>query len=799
MKHDNTNMSCHSDEEEADSLGIKRMRRWSPANAPQASSSASRPFKSPFRVGDDGPSSPFSSSSSSRLFDDGSEDKENSVPAPQASPKDGGASSLLGSDRFVKRTQVALSDLFSAPSPPREGVRGRVLPAMGSPVRVDGGGLRRGRGQLLIPTLGSKSATVGRTNIFGTEKAVEPSSNTQRQNQTSTSGRNGPSPQHPPSLRLRPQKKTSGLKRRDAPLPSFPFCDADMDYDSRLTLGVELARPAPLASSAATFLSDDVGRSDPARSPFPSDPSQSPFPTPNTSGTAHCSPREIKSPHWSKPVPVNPFSPIPAQYLTADSNDSSFESAGSCMDGQEGASMYYSLRGSPIRRRRRRYRTGNVGPSAPPKTNRPARRSSPVLETSTAPYGSCSLYGAARGGGLTKREGGEDSSPMDVTGFPYLQQSAPPPKPIKGKSTFPFRRSFNDEENDGGGRCGGTTSTHHGIGQDPEALGRKVGGGFSPRLEKVVAPQSRTSRFEEDFQVIGQLGSGSFGTVYKCISRVDGCLYAVKAVKREARGELERRNMLKEVYALAALCSQADTSAFHIVRYQQAWMEDNRLYIQTELCTSTLQREMVQDLLDDKRRYKLLRELLLALELIHKNDMVHLDIKPENIFVKNDQFKLGDFGLASKSTCNKDIEEGDARYMSKELLSGDYKDLTKCDIFSLGATMYEVCLGRCLPSHGDEWHSIRSGTLSPALRGTLPDLRGLICEMIQPNPTDRPHATEMLRRRQLLSDEKKALIAEQNRAMEASRALAIQEERFKAFSTGQPRTTKLMRSASCKL
>lgn len=106
-------------------------------------------------------------------------------------------------------------------------------------------------------------------------------------------------------------------------------------------------------------------------------------------------------------------------------------------------------------------------------------------------------------------------------------------------------------------------------------------------------------------------------------------------------------------------------------------MDDNRLYIQTELCTSTLQAEMNRGPMSIERKWKLLREMLLALEFIHRNGMVHLDLKPENIFVKNDQFKLGDFGLVSKTTSNNDVEEGDSRYMSKELLSGDHDDLTK--------------------------------------------------------------------------------------------------------------------------
>ena len=140
------------------------------------------------------------------------------------------------------------------------------------------------------------------------------------------------------------------------------------------------------------------------------------------------------------------------------------------------------------------------------------------------------------------------------------------------------------------------------------------------------------------------------------------------------------------------------------MRYQQAWLEDDgTLYIQTELCSATLQDEMSgkfkngtlqtgsdSDISSGKRtidlfrQVKILREVLLALELVHEQGMVHLDIKPENIFMKNNLYKLGDFGLANafskngvKSAATPDIEEGDSRYMSKDLLDFSPQDLTK--------------------------------------------------------------------------------------------------------------------------
>lgn len=296
------------------------------------------------------------------------------------------------------------------------------------------------------------------------------------------------------------------------------------------------------------------------------------------------------------------------------------------------------------------------------------------------------------------------------------------------------------------------------------------------------------SRFHSDFDIIGQLGKGSFGTVYKVLSRLDGCMYAVKAAQRRARGNADRDRMLKEVYALAALSDQANPATFHIVRYHQAWMEDNRLYIQTELCTSTLADIIASpQSMSDTRRYKLLREILLALEFIHTNEMVHLDIKPDNIFLKNDQFKLGDFGLVSTTSHHKDVEEGDSRYLPLELLSGSHEDLTKSDIFSLGATLYEICLGRRLPTSGKEWHDIRENNLQQ-LENTPLEMEIIIRQMMCPSFSERPSAAILLKRKQLLSADQKALIAEKSKVQQAKMELAAQAKHIKSYP---PRTGPL--------
>lgn len=233
---------------------------------------------------------------------------------------------------------------------------------------------------------------------------------------------------------------------------------------------------------------------------------------------------------------------------------------------------------------------------------------------------------------------------------------------------------------------------------------RKATGNFQPPETPIVkrkGPRSRfsspntcspqpptLSRFAQDFKIVDTLGSGSFGNVYSCLSEIDGQMYAVKASKGKAKSSSDKKRMLQEVKALAELSDVSDVAAFHIVRYHQAWMEEDdlgfsRLYIVTDLCERTLLDEMRDEnaklWTDFSRLYKLLREMLLALNLIHTKGKVHLDIKPDNIFIKDDKYKLGDFGLVIEERTAKtwEIEEGDCRYMCLDLLSGNTKDLSK--------------------------------------------------------------------------------------------------------------------------
>ena len=87
--------------------------------------------------------------------------------------------------------------------------------------------------------------------------------------------------------------------------------------------------------------------------------------------------------------------------------------------------------------------------------------------------------------------------------------------------------------------------------------------------------------------------------------------------------------------------------------------------------------------------------------------------------------------------------------------------------------MYEICSGRPLPENGQEWQDMRDGNLRP-MDGTEFDLQMTVRSMMAPDHASRPSAEELLRKRQLMSEDQRQLIVERNKANEANRALNVQ-------------------------
>lgn len=263
-------------------------------------------------------------------------------------------------------------------------------------------------------------------------------------------------------------------------------------------------------------------------------------------------------------------------------------------------------------------------------------------------------------------------------------------------------------------------------------------------------------RFRNEFEKVVAIGKGSFATVYSAVCRTDKHPYAVKVIKTH-RGD--RQALQREVQVLAKL-AMGDCS--HLVRYFSSWWEDGVLHIQTELGTGSL-RSLLDDRaaagrtdprLADGELLLLLRHIAAGLKELHAHGYAHLDVKPDNILTTRDGepshevYKLADLGLVTAIDGAKghDVEEGDARYVARELLNRRSTDLPKTDVFSAGLVIYEAATNpKSLPLNGDEWQELRHGRLDTTkLLDLSPDLLELLFRMVSGDQTKRPTSAELV-------------------------------------------------------
>lgn len=126
--------------------------------------------------------------------------------------------------------------------------------------------------------------------------------------------------------------------------------------------------------------------------------------------------------------------------------------------------------------------------------------------------------------------------------------------------------------------------------------------------KRVALQESNIPRYHQEFHELGLIGVGEFGSVYKCINRLDGCTYAIKKSIKPVTGSVNEKNALNEVYAHAVLGKHQ-----HVVRYYSAWAEDNHMIIQNEYCNGGSLADAITNLQNEGRSFSEaeLRQLML--------------------------------------------------------------------------------------------------------------------------------------------------------------------------------------------
>lgn len=200
------------------------------------------------------------------------------------------------------------------------------------------------------------------------------------------------------------------------------------------------------------------------------------------------------------------------------------------------------------------------------------------------------------------------------------------------------------------------------------------------------------------YEVLGELGRGAMGVVYKAADPVIGRTVAVKTIKLSEEGTGLSRPELLGRFQTEARAAGLLTHPNIVVVYD-AGEEDGLYYITMEL----VEGKSLQAVLDSQQKFALPRTLRImeqacnALHFAHERSIVHRDVKPANIMLTaDDTVKITDFGTAKIlqfGTVQQTTHVmGTPSYMSPEQVKGRPVD-GRSDIFSLGVMLYELVTG----------------------------------------------------------------------------------------------------------
>ncbi|MGN0268411.1 MAG: protein kinase [Lachnospiraceae bacterium] len=260
------------------------------------------------------------------------------------------------------------------------------------------------------------------------------------------------------------------------------------------------------------------------------------------------------------------------------------------------------------------------------------------------------------------------------------------------------------------------------------------------------------------YTLLELIGSGGMADVYKASDKKLNRCVAVKILKSEFSSDENFINKFKQEAMAAASISNP-----HVVNVYDVGEEDDINYIVMELADGITLKELIQK----KGKLEIIESIQIAMQIVngikeaHMHGIIHRDIKPQNVMVSADgKAKVMDFGIARAVTAQTITANtvGSVHYISPEQARGSACD-ERCDIYSIGITMYEMITGR-VPFDGESTVAIALAHIKePITPPSVYDpmipvsLEKIIMKCTQKKPEFRYSSAD-----ELLEDLKKALM-----------------------------------------
>jgi serine/threonine-protein kinase len=254
-----------------------------------------------------------------------------------------------------------------------------------------------------------------------------------------------------------------------------------------------------------------------------------------------------------------------------------------------------------------------------------------------------------------------------------------------------------------------------------------------------------------DYEILGILGAGGMGKVYKVRNTISDRVEAMKILLPDLVGQKDLADrFLREIKVLASLNHP------NIAALRTALTLDNQLVMIMEFVDGvTLSSRLHQGAIPPMLAVKYIDQVLDALSYAHKQNIIHRDIKPANMMVTPDgTVKLMDFGIArsasDRSLTMTGTTLGSLNYMPPEQVKGEPAD-NRSDLYSLGVSLYEMVTGQ-LPFQADSNYAMMAAHLQEVpkppivLRAGIPEaLNQIIVMALAKDPGQRFQSADAFR------------------------------------------------------
>ena len=272
------------------------------------------------------------------------------------------------------------------------------------------------------------------------------------------------------------------------------------------------------------------------------------------------------------------------------------------------------------------------------------------------------------------------------------------------------------------------------------------------------------------YEVLSKIGAGGMADVYKGRDCMLNRYVAIKVLKKEYReDENFVRKFRSEAQAAAGLQNP------NIVNVYDVGEDRGLYYMVMELVEGITLKEYIQKKgrLSNKEVLSISIQMCTGIEAAHKHEIIHRDIKPQNIIIsKEGKVKVTDFGIAKAVSSHTVTSSamGSVHYVSPEQARGGFCD-AKSDIYSVGITMYEMATGK-VPFDGDSTVALAmkhlQETMTPPseiVPSVSPALEKIILKCTQKSPERRYQNISLL-----IQDLKRALVDPDGRFVDMGQA-----------------------------